>query len=176
MYYYSFMSGRMKELVDPFQLVERQAVIEGVYAVSDLERVRAAVFDTGGEFKVRLAFHRDAARHGVIVGHLTGTVTLQCQRCLEAMALDLDIRPQLGLCTSEAEAERLPDELEPLIVGDAPLNIREVVEDEILLALPIVARHARACGQVAAAEPEGPTDEDTRRPFRDLRKMLDEGE
>ena len=170
------MSGRMTEQADPFQLVERGAVIEGVYGVPALSRVRAAVYDSVGEFTVRLEFRPDAAWHAVIVGRLTGTVTLQCQRCLEAMAIDLDIRPHLGLCTSEAEVERLPDELEPLLAGDAPLNIREVVEDEILLALPIVARHARPCGQVPVTEADDPADEDARRPFSDLRKMLDGGE
>ncbi|MDZ7754283.1 MAG: YceD family protein [Gammaproteobacteria bacterium] len=149
--------------------------MEDSYAVAALARVLSAVIDSSGEFAVRLEFGRDAANHAVIGGHLVGTVTLQCQRCLEPMAVKLEIRPHLGLCSSEAEAERLPEELEPLIVGDAPLSIRKLVEDEILLALPIVARHARSCREVPAADSEAPT-RGARQPFRDLRKLLDKGD
>lgn len=176
LYHYSFMSGRVPESINPFQLIESHGVIDDRYAVSSLPRVKAAVFDARGEFAVRLEFSRDAAGRAIIAGHLAGTVTLQCQRCLEAMTMDLEIRPHLGLCRSEAEAARLPEELEPLMVGDGALNVREVVEDEILLALPIVARHARRCMQMPVAGSESPADEETRRPFRDLRKLLDEGQ
>lgn len=176
MYHSSFMSRRIPEWVNPFQLVEKWAAIEGHYAISSLPRVKAAVFHVRGEFAVRLEFRPDAAWHAVVAGQLVGTVTLQCQRCLGSMAIDLNISPHLGLCTSEVEAERLPKELEPLIVEDGSLNVREVVEDEIMLAFPLVPRHAQPCREMPGVDAKSPApeDEDTRRPFRNLRKMLDE--
>jgi len=80
-------------------------------------------------------------------------VTLQCQRCLEALRVEVESRRDLVFVPSqrltafedeEEDADYLPleDALDPLVV----------VEDEVLLALPIAPRHAE--GSCAASTPE----------------------
>ena len=72
-----------------------------------------------------------------------GLVTLTCQRCLTGMQHAIEIDRMVYLARSEAEAERL-DELpdgDAILVGER-LSLLELVEDEVLLGLPLAAMHA----------------------------------
>jgi len=66
---------------------------------------------------------------------------MYCQRCLEPVSIDLDCQVSLALVESEEAASRLPDSMEPLISPDETVDLLELIEDELILALPIVPRH-----------------------------------
>ena len=82
-----------------------------------------------------------------IKGALQTGIELVCQRCLEPLRLALDVTVSLGLVHGEAEADRLPEEYEPLLVPEGVIRVADLVEDELLLALPRIPRHedARDC-------------------------------
>ncbi|KPJ94933.1 MAG: hypothetical protein AMJ53_04110, partial [Gammaproteobacteria bacterium SG8_11] len=56
----------------------------------------------------------------------------------------------LGVVASLAEARNLPENYEPLVADHGPLSLAELVEDEILLALPAIAMHAEPCSMSGA--------------------------
>lgn len=169
------MSGRLPEFVEPLQLAEKRAVLEGVLEARAMGRLKEAVVGLPETVAARLEFGRDEAGRAVVAGRISATLVLECQRCLGPMELELELAPRLGVCGSEAEAARLPDQLDPLVVGDGPVSVRGLVEDELLLALPVVARHASACREIPAGDQvgSGAAAEDTRRPFGNLRDLLD---
>lgn len=69
---------------------------------------------------------------------------LVCQRCLAPVRLPLEVRRSFLFAADEAQAERLDEELEEdVLVLSRGLDLRELVEDELILALPIVPRHER---------------------------------
>jgi uncharacterized protein len=70
------------------------------------------------------------------------TVHLQCQRCLAAVDVPLEVSRAFRFVADEVSAERLDEELEDevLVLGRS-LDLHELVEDELLLAMPIVPRH-----------------------------------
>jgi len=69
-------------------------------------------------------------------------VTLQCQRCLQPMRQPLAVDRQLRFVRDEAEAARLDEESEhDVLVLPASLDLLELLEDELILALPLVPRH-----------------------------------
>ncbi len=69
-------------------------------------------------------------------------VWLSCQRCLQPLRQRLDIRQRLQFVRSAAEAEALDEEAEHDVLAlPQALDLRELVEDELLLALPLVPRH-----------------------------------
>jgi uncharacterized protein len=72
---------------------------------------------------------------------------LTCQRCLQPYALALDIDDKrVRFVRGEAEAEALDGEIEDDVLAlPRALDLRELVEDELLLALPIVPRHEGPC-------------------------------
>lgn len=94
------------------------------------------------ELQVRLALGRDAGGVRCLEGALQGVLHLTCQRCLGRMEFPLATTFRLALVYSEAEAERLAEGYEPLLLETDRLTVRDVVEDELLLALPDFPQHA----------------------------------
>lgn len=123
-------------------LTARESVVAGAIALADMPRLRAALVSDQGEAAVELRFGRDEARRWVIRGHVEAQLWLNCQRCLQDYPQPLCNEFQLAVVGSESEAERLPDELDPLLLEENQrLRTRDLVEDELILALPVVARH-----------------------------------
>ncbi|MEK8024816.1 MAG: hypothetical protein RLY78_246 [Pseudomonadota bacterium] len=74
------------------------------------------------------------------------TAWLPCQRCLQPMAWPLHVDRRLRFVRTEAEAEALDAEIEDDVLSLArALDLRELVEDELLLDLPLVPRHEGVC-------------------------------
>ena len=82
-------------------------------------------------------------------------VRLQCQRCLLPMHEALSTQRSFLFVSDEAEAARLDEELEDdVLVLPARLDLTELVEDELILALPLVPRH-EVCAQPMSADSQG---------------------
>ena len=88
-------------------------------------------------------------------------VTLQCQRCLQALQQPLSLERRFRFVGSEAEAERLDADSDDDHLLEPRLDLRALVEDELILELPLVPRHEGRCPQPLpqpeAAEPAGET-------------------
>lgn len=135
------MSRRLPEFIDPFQLVEKRQELKGTISLSRMQRLAESLAEAGGEAELEIYFGRDEAGLPVARGTLTAKVILQCQRCLEPMEFAIDTEFTLGVVASLNEAGNLPENYEPLIADVVPLSLTELMEDEILLALPTVAVH-----------------------------------
>lgn len=86
---------------------------------------------TGGEAELWLALQAQAP------------VWLTCQRCLQPYALPLALDRRLRFVRGESQAETLDAEAEDDVLAlSRSMDLRELVEDELLLALPIVPRHS----------------------------------
>jgi uncharacterized protein len=69
-------------------------------------------------------------------------VSLECQRCLQPMRQPLTVDRLLRFVRDEVEAARLDEESEhDVLVLPASLDLIELLEDELILALPLVPRH-----------------------------------
>lgn len=65
---------------------------------------------------------------------------MRCQRCLEPLTVDLSGSTELELSKALAEIEQADDEIDRVLAGHA-MNVAAMVEDEAILALPMVPRH-----------------------------------
>ena len=76
---------------------------------------------------------------------VSGQVEVECQRCLKPVAVRIDSARLLYMASGEEEAERLEsvldDESLEVIVVDRTLDLATLVEDEVLLSLPLVSVH-----------------------------------
>jgi len=115
-----------------------------------------------------------AREEGRIVADVAVTAQLQlrCQRCLEPMSWPVQSSSRVTLLESEAAAAGLPPELETALAPEGRMRLADLVEEELLLALPTVARHPD--GECPAPREEKQEDfaEPTQRPFASLGEML----
>lgn len=98
---------------------------------------------TQGELFCRVAGRTDARGGRSFRLTIGGEVELTCQRCMGPLRQTVEIGRTLYLARNEAELERLdalPDS-DAILVGET-LNLVDLVEDEVLLSLPLAAMHA----------------------------------
>ncbi|NKF22482.1 YceD family protein [Solimonas marina] len=114
--------------------------------------------------------------HGrqMLSGTIDGELTLRCQRCEGPMPWTLHVDVDLRLVETEEEEAAALHEADPYLVQDDSLPLQEVVEDEILLALPMLPR-CESCENIVQAAPQEDRDEAVRRepnPFAALKDRI----
>lgn len=148
------MSGEtLPEYLDLLRLAEQGAALVGHLPLRAMKRLVSSLVSDEGEVEAELRFEFDPIRRPQVSGWVRGEVELVCQRCLETFRRPLTAEFRLVLVQSEAEGERLMDGIEPLLRGEEQIRAAELLEDELILALPVVAMHGEDSGcqlQVAA--------------------------
>jgi uncharacterized protein len=153
---------RLPRRVDPLRLAQRGERLEGTLPLADLARLREATSLAQGEVVVELNFGIDDQGVRYLKGTASTQVTLECQRCLQPMDYPLEVGLSLGLVDSLAAGEGLPEPYEPLLSDRRLIELSIVIEDELLLALPMIALHPqgecspRADDSRRSDEPSGP--------------------
>lgn len=124
------------------RLSERPIVFEGTLAVAELPRVRDVVASDAGELHYNVSARLDGQRRKVVSCIIEGFVFLTCQASLEDFRHAVSIDERLVLVDREAELPPIEEEsdAEDYIVADGPLDILGLIEDAVLLALPMVPR------------------------------------
>jgi uncharacterized protein len=135
------MLSRLPQRIEPLALAEAGREFSGDLEVAGLARLAPLLASDQGQLAVSLVLDRDEAGIRFLAGQVRGQLHLLCQRCLGPMEFALDSDFRLGLVRGEEEAQALPSGYEPLVVGAEAMPLAEIVEDEVLLALPIVALH-----------------------------------
>jgi uncharacterized protein len=131
-----------QQKIHPERLTTKATVFEGTLPVDHLPRLRDLVATPEGELHYRVAAGLDAQRRQVVSCIIEGFVFLTCQRSLEAFRHAISVDDHLVLVASEAELPPIEEEgdAEDHVVADAPLDVRSLVEDAVILALPMVPR------------------------------------
>jgi len=144
LYYARLMKDRLPEHIEPLRLARSQRLLQGRLPLLRMPRLADSLEDDAGEIDVALKFDVDASGIAWMEGHLVGALSLCCQRCMQPLRMPIDITFKLAMIESESEIERLGEQYEPMLLDDSLVSVVELVEDELLLALPIVPKHETA--------------------------------
>ncbi len=150
--------------------------LRGKWPIKQLKRLNELLMSDQGELRVELKFDR-AGPIPFIEGHITTDLQLKCQRCMQAVPHNVDLRFKLGMVQNEAQMEKLPDEFEPYLIEDENNHLPDMLEDELLLALPLVAMHEFDCSdylQTQDSEQQNKVEksEEKENPFSVLKDLL----
>ena len=168
------LKGPIPPHVDPRKLADRVATLRGELQLSELERLAGALEDDQGTVHVSLEFGRDEQRTLVIRSELDVEVKMVCQRCLEPVVLPIHSECDYAVVSEGSNSQHLPKGYDVLEVGEDPLDLLALVEEELLLALPIVPLHDPEICQapLGSDEPEPIENEETRsNPFSVLAQL-----
>jgi uncharacterized protein len=136
------MSSGLPDRIEPLVLALAGRRFSGELALATLGRLGSLLASQDGAFRVDLEFGRDESGQPYLAGRIRGEVELLCQRCLEPMVHPVDAEVRLAMVQDDEEAARLPAHYEPLIVATESMELAPILEDEVLLSLPIVALHS----------------------------------
>lgn len=143
-YHCAVMLARLPEYIDPLHLADKRGRLKGQIPLHNLNRLADLLFDDTGSVAVELFFQREG-RLATIDGHLEAVLQLRCQNCLEALEWSVNSEVKLGIVTHIEQADKLPDVFEPLMLESETMLLKELVEDELLLALPTFPKHSHQC-------------------------------
>lgn len=116
-------------------------MLEGQIPQQELRRFSENLMETSGTVEFRLRFKKK--RHVGI--HITGTastvVTMACQYCLEPVKLEVKASIAQIVVGSEVDAEELDFQQDILVVEGETIELAAIIEDDLILNLPMVAMH-----------------------------------
>ena len=136
------MSGLPQQLVDPFRQASLGAEYCGDLPFHKMPRLQALLTeDCEGSVSYRLRFSQPRSRQFRLEGEVGAVVSLPCQRCFRPSTHEIGGEFRFALLETEDEIDSLTETWEPLVLGEARINLTELLEDELLLGLPGVALH-----------------------------------
>ena len=134
-------------VIDSFEFARAGEELSGSVEVRRLQRLEDLLSDSEGVLSYVLKGSRDARKRPQLRVEVSGRLHVQCQRCLGRLDYDVDVENTLLLIERGAPHDPELDEPESpdAIEGSDELDVLGLVEEEILLSLPIAPRHENEC-------------------------------
>ena len=136
----TYMPGHL--IIDAIDFARNAGVHHGKISISELGRLQDYLVGNCGELKYTVAGTLSKSAKPVLQITVQGPINLQCQRCLGELKHVLDVRTDLLLASNESELCRFDeDESIDVILARSDMDVLALIEDEIILSLPISPRH-----------------------------------
>jgi len=172
------MSTGWSKLLDIGPLADGRARLAFAIPLAEFSRLAPQLREVAGEATGEVDFGREN-RLAVADVQVQARLVLTCQRCMGPLPFLLDSEGRAALVATAAEADRVPEQLETVFAEGYRVSLRDLVEEELLLALPLVPRHEDehdCAGPVTGADevvrPEAAAPQETHRPFGQLESLL----
>ena len=139
--------------LDPVRTAQKRLDYEGIYTSDLLERVTDFVVSVDSDVECTMSFAIDNQRLAVLQGTADVQVTLSCQRCNQSFPHAVHVSYCFSPVSSDEQAEALPEAYEPVDINDfGEIDLLAVIEDELILALPVVPVHDSEHCEVSDAD------------------------
>lgn len=154
--------------IDGFEFAETGRECSGGWPIADLPRLQDVLRGNAGSLEFAVKGIHDALGRPALKLRVAGVLELTCQRCLDALAYRVESESTLVLARREAEIEVEPVDAEgpERILGGREMPVRDLIEDELLLTVPLAPRHQECSARPEAAAEKGKS------PFAGLRGLL----
>lgn len=145
------MRDKLRRRYQVHKEVSRHGYFEGAIALTELTRLRELLHPQQSDAEqrriaVRFEFLKNEFDVPMITGQIETGLVLECQRCLQP--LELPVSLDFSLMVDASDETLRQSNVETLYSDDGYVDINEVVEDELILALPLVALHQdTACNE-----------------------------
>ena len=165
------MLPEQPQLINPLRLAKNKERIDGFLNHDILVRLNGILLDNSGQVKYSLCFDFDASGICRITTSIDTEILLNCQRCLEPVNTQIRKCSTLGLYRNLEEFNKLENDYEPLQLREELISLELLVEEEILLAIPLAPTHGnKSCIKSKAAMK---TNLNKENPFSALKKLKD---
>lgn len=173
------MSREFPDWINPWKAAEGKRIFSGSIPLVRLQRLRPLLASDGGEARFTAAFGLDREKRAMVVVEVTAELPLICQATLEEYFEPVRRKSRLAVVETELDQEMLPEGYEATCAVEGRLRFEDLVEDELLLALPQVPRKPGSAEVSFSARPAadmGPIEGETHKPFAGLAELLRAGQ
>jgi uncharacterized protein len=135
---------KLPKKLDPNKSAQLRSKYDGVYLANEMLRYSSAVVAVQAEVPVKVEFLKDAQSLTYFSGEMRSQVQLICQRCNQVFDHSVYAEFCFTPVQGTEQIDLLPDAYEPVQVDDhGEVNLFELLEDELILSLPIVPLHSQ---------------------------------
>ncbi len=154
-------------VIDSLEFARQGGRLRGQVPVAELTRLADVLAATDGTLAWELSGERDGDGKSWLRLQVSGALELRCQRCLGPMAFAVAVGSRLLLVPPGGAwpEDELEDDAFDAIAAERELAVVPLVEEEVLLALPLAPRHEKCEPPVAVADEQEPS------PFAVLAKL-----
>lgn len=150
------MSHGLPDQIDVWRAVSGRHAFAGTLPLAAFTRLRDSLAGTSDTVGYALEFGRDSLGQAFVELVVDGELPLVCQRSLESFRHPVAVRQRLGLIRREDEEAALPPDYEPCLVpADGMMVPAELVEDELILALPLIPVRPGSTPPDTSGDPAG---------------------
>lgn len=135
------LNRSLPKQITPLKFAQNEYKLVGRIAVGELDRLMEMLAGKDAEVALSLEFFLGDSRRPMITGELEAELPMFCQRCLDVVYVSIRAGLNLAVVWSEEQAKALPKDVDPLVMKDDSTDLQQLVEDELLLSLPLVAYH-----------------------------------
>ena len=148
------MHAPLPEQIEIERAVTTGRIYAGSAALAAFPRLTSLLADTRGEVTFELAFGRNVIGQKMVRMQASTALPLICQATLDRFELPVEIDTRLGFVKDEADASGLPEDYEPALMDAGMVDPLALIEDELILAIPVIPRKPGAEVQELAPAPE----------------------
>ena len=134
-------TNRLPKSINPLRLADQSAKLVGEVSLSGMRRIAPLVNPKFNVAKIDLQFNLNMDGYRTVVGSIESTVQLQCQRCMQEFNQRLRTDISSAFLTNESAVEALPEYLDPIVLEEDWIDLETLIEDELILAIPLVPKH-----------------------------------
>lgn len=135
---------KLPKKLDPIKNAQKQSIYDGLYLAHEMKRFSSSVVEVSTNIPVKVEFAKDAQGLTYFKGHISADVQLVCQRCNQPFEYSVYTEFSFAPVQGNDDEELIPDVYDPVQVDDhGEIDLFQVLEDELILALPIVALHSQ---------------------------------
>ncbi|MDP7593437.1 MAG: 23S rRNA accumulation protein YceD [Litorilituus sp.] len=128
--------------ISPTRSAQRRLVCEGVFMLSEMTRLLAVSEKRSEHVQVSVKFDVDERGLTFLSGTASALVALTCQRCNELFDTELKVDFIFSPAKNEEAAEKIPSYYDVIELDEnGEVNLRELVEEELILMIPLIPRH-----------------------------------
>jgi uncharacterized protein len=132
------MSPALPDRVEIARQVQARRIYEGELPLASMRRLSGSLAAKEGVARYTVEFGKDGFGISFIALRVEADLPLTCQRTLDDFAYPVRIDQRMGVIALESEESGLPEGYEPLLAPEGEISIADVIEDELILALPVV--------------------------------------
>lgn len=133
------MQGKLQQTYRIAIELGRNAFFSGDIPLSKMPRLSSLVVQDDTKIAVTFEFGTNTYQHAAITGHYKADLSVECQRCMEPMVQSIDQDFELLIDATEDDIQSF--EVDTVYTSEGYLDVFEVIEDELILALPIITMH-----------------------------------
>lgn len=169
--------GPLPALVDYRKMANQAGELTGSIPITAFTRFSEMLAENVGDVQLNIRFDLDDTHRVMVRGVVEVTGRLVCQSCLQTFAAPMGGELDFTIVSSEAALEDIEDDRDTVVFEDSKVSIVSLVEDDLILLVPMIPKHPEACpdsdyaipAENRVVEEENST---THRPFAGLAEAM----